>query len=215
MIQLYSSHTAIQLQRLWSSKAMDFVLNSCQTCQIQSKYGHLKILKENVCRFSLHSRLFLDVCLQVELNNRQTVSLEIAKALEETRQQKEELQTQVSGRTCHTSFNIHKYKGNSWHVLHTHIHFLCLCASNSGGWRHYAFGLSVCPSVRPSHCCEHDILRTPWDHFVKYGTNVHCDSRMNNNYNNFILTLKDYERQCKINSELGVILCESKSVYCV
>ncbi|XP_030273212.1 golgin subfamily A member 1 isoform X4 [Sparus aurata] len=36
----------------------------------------------------------LEQC-QVELNNRQTVSLEIAKALEETRQQKEELQTQV------------------------------------------------------------------------------------------------------------------------
>ncbi|XP_073322117.1 golgin subfamily A member 1 isoform X4 [Pagrus major] len=36
----------------------------------------------------------LEQC-QAELNNRQTVSLEIAKALEETRQQKEELQTQV------------------------------------------------------------------------------------------------------------------------
>ncbi|KAM8761156.1 golgin subfamily A member 1 isoform 2-T3 [Acanthopagrus schlegelii] len=36
----------------------------------------------------------LEQC-QVELNNRQTVSLEIAKALEETRQQKGELQTQV------------------------------------------------------------------------------------------------------------------------
>lgn len=34
---------------------------------------------------------------QAELNSQQTVSTEIAKALEETRRQKEELQTRVSG----------------------------------------------------------------------------------------------------------------------
>lgn len=37
----------------------------------------------------------LGVFPQMELNSRQTVSTEIAKALEETRRQKEELQTQV------------------------------------------------------------------------------------------------------------------------
>uniref|UniRef100_A0A8C4NUS1 Golgin subfamily A member 1 n=1 Tax=Dicentrarchus labrax TaxID=13489 RepID=A0A8C4NUS1_DICLA len=44
---------------------------------------------------SPHSCLGLGVFPQVELNSRQTVSTEIAKALEETRHQKEELQTQV------------------------------------------------------------------------------------------------------------------------
>lgn len=45
------------------------------------------------------SRAYLwSVCVsQVELNSRQTLSTEIAKALEETRRQKEGLQTQVSG----------------------------------------------------------------------------------------------------------------------
>lgn len=44
--------------------------------------------------------LFLMSFPQEELNNRDTVSTEIAKALEETRQLKEELQTQVCGQTC-------------------------------------------------------------------------------------------------------------------
>uniref|UniRef100_A0AAQ5ZIP7 Golgin subfamily A member 1 n=1 Tax=Amphiprion ocellaris TaxID=80972 RepID=A0AAQ5ZIP7_AMPOC len=40
--------------------------------------------------------VFLNVFPQAELNSRQTVSTEIAKALEETRRQKEELQTKIS-----------------------------------------------------------------------------------------------------------------------
>lgn len=89
----------------------------------QQSYGLCPLdPKGNVCRFTLHSCLFLDVCPQVELNNRQTVSLEIAKGLEETRQQKEDLQTQVSGRTCHTSFNIHNNIKATADVCYTHIY---------------------------------------------------------------------------------------------
>ena len=111
-----------------------------------------KYTKRKCLQFNLHSCLFLDVCPQVELNNRQTVSLEIAKALEETRQQKGELQTQVSGVhvTHHLIFTIIKKKATA-DMCYTHIYiFLCLCAINSSGWRHYGFGLRFCPSVRPS-----------------------------------------------------------------
>ncbi len=54
---------------------------------------------KDLCVCSPDSRLPVDTFPQAELSNRQIVSTEIAKALEETRQQKEELQTQVCRQT--------------------------------------------------------------------------------------------------------------------
>ena len=142
-----------------------------------------KYTKRKCLQFNLHSCLFLDVCPQVELNNRQTVSLEIAKALEETRQQKGELQTQVSGIhvTHHLIFTIIKKRQQLTCVTHTFTFFYASVPSTAVaegimvlGWD--SVHLYVHPSIHPS---IHPILRTPWDHFVKFGTNVHCDSWVN------------------------------------
>ena len=68
----------------------------------------------DVCPLSLSVSVSLFVslslsCPQAELGSRQTVSVEIAKALEDTRRQKEELQLQVlkhHRHTCHPEVSL-------------------------------------------------------------------------------------------------------------
>uniref|UniRef100_A0A3P8T416 Golgin subfamily A member 1 n=1 Tax=Amphiprion percula TaxID=161767 RepID=A0A3P8T416_AMPPE len=67
--------------------------NQKNASQLEENITSLQTDKEKLLDSSVF--VFLNVFPQAELNSRQTVSTEIAKALEETRRQKEELQTKV------------------------------------------------------------------------------------------------------------------------
>ena len=63
-----------------------------------------------------------------------------------------------------------------WLMLHVSAFVCCFhdsAPAAAGGWRQFVL------SARTSHSRKWDILRMPWGNFLKIGTNIHLDSRMN------------------------------------